>query len=171
MTPSRIESKLRGQTAIAQKVFEVVPIQEAWSAVEIASALMRTTRSSLDLHVLQGCLRALRESGLITEAQTGRYRRRAIAKDAVADVANPSTKVVVIKKESAVPEAKPKSPIDLLSSLSARLSALRTHVDAETKAIASEIETAALSIEEGIEQTAVEASKFKQLQKLLQSAV
>lgn len=171
MTPSRMESKLRGQTAIAQKVFEVVPIQEAWSAVEIASALVRATRSSMDLRVLQGCLRALCESGLISEAQTGRYRRRAIAKDVPADIANPSTKVTVTKKESAVPEAKPKSPIDLLSSLSARLTALRAHVDAETKAIASEIETAALSIEEGIEQTAAEANKFKQLQQLLQGAV
>ncbi|VVD74782.1 hypothetical protein PAQ31011_00809 [Pandoraea aquatica] len=165
MTPSRFESKLRGQSAIAQKVFEAVPIQECWTLGQIGSALIRTTRASIDMRILQGCLAALRDVGLVQEVKTGHYRRVQVKPTATAD------KTVAIQtKEKVVVTNEPKSPIDLLSAITKRLAALHKHVEAETKAIASEIETAALSIEEGIEKTAGEAAKFKQLQKLLADA-
>lgn len=43
MTPEKQKQKLAGQTAIAQKVFQAVPIAEAWTVAQISQALHRTT--------------------------------------------------------------------------------------------------------------------------------
>ena len=56
MTPSKLNSLLQGQTNLARKVFEVVPIREAWPAIQIRNALKEVERSNADLRVVRGCL-------------------------------------------------------------------------------------------------------------------
>ena len=75
MTPSKLNSLLQGQTNLARKVFEVVPIREAWPAIQIRNALKEVERSNADLRVLRGCLGALREAGLVREPETGMFQR------------------------------------------------------------------------------------------------
>jgi hypothetical protein len=66
---------LSSQTAVAKKVFELVPIQEAWTAQEIQGALQRATRSSMDFRLLGGCLNTLKEAGLVAEPKPGHFER------------------------------------------------------------------------------------------------
>jgi small-conductance mechanosensitive channel len=66
---------LNGQTAIARKVFEIVPIQEAWTAQQIQTAFTRTTRANIEFKTLHGCLRALVSTGLVNESRSGYYER------------------------------------------------------------------------------------------------
>lgn len=71
MTPSKLNSLLQGQTNLARKVFEVVPIREAWPAIQIRNALKEVERSNADLRVVRGCLATLREIGLVREPEPG----------------------------------------------------------------------------------------------------
>lgn len=64
MTPQRMEQLLQGQTNITRKVYEFVPIQEAWTSPQILNA-MRQQQRILDTRSLDYCLEALAHSGLI----------------------------------------------------------------------------------------------------------
>lgn len=72
---ARQQVLLSGQTTAARKVFEAVPIREAWPATQIHTALQRTTRSTMDFKIVQGCLNSLISSGLVTEPRRGFFER------------------------------------------------------------------------------------------------
>lgn len=75
MTPTRARKLLPGQTNLAQKVFEAVPVQEAWNITQINQELLRlATCGPITIPVLQGCLQCLDRAGLITESPRGMYR-------------------------------------------------------------------------------------------------
>ena len=75
ISASRQRELLNAQSAIAKKVFEVVPMQEAWTSQSIAGALQQQTRSSIQFRTLQGCLNTLKEAGLISEPRTGFFQQ------------------------------------------------------------------------------------------------
>ncbi|MFM0256083.1 hypothetical protein [Paraburkholderia sediminicola] len=160
MTPAKYQSALNSQSAIAKKVLEMVPIQEAWSRNEIASNLRRVTKSSPDVAVLDGCLIRLKDAGLIRERQTGLYQRVEIREREVLHVA---TEMKGEGKEAVGAPAK--SPIDILSGLSERARAMATSI----VILASDIETAALTIEQGNAESNANLEKLRQLQALLKS--
>jgi hypothetical protein len=160
MTPAKYQSALNSQSAIAKKVLEMVPIQEAWSRNEIASSLRRVTKSSPDVAVLDGCLIRLKDVGLIRERQPGLYQRVEIREREVLHVA------AEMKGETKdVANAPAKSPIDILSGLSERARAMATSI----VMLASDIETAALTIEQGNAESNANLEKLRQLQALLKS--
>ena len=78
MTPGKLQKILQGQTALARKVFEVVPIKEAWPASQIRHSLKEVERSNADLHTVRGCLATLREIGLVREPEPGCFQRHAV---------------------------------------------------------------------------------------------
>ena len=156
MTPGKVEAKLRGQTAIAKKVFEMVPIQEAWSCNQILAALHRVTRSSMDYRIMQGCLVALKAAGLVNEPKGGLFQRSEIKERAEHKMGN-ATEVNKIEAPALGSSAK-KTPIELLSGIASHL-----------RMIASDIETAAIVIEEGIAEKDENLGKLKQLQSILKS--
>lgn len=160
MTPAKYQSALSAQSAIAKKVLEMVPIQQAWSRNEIASHLRRVTKSSPDVAVLDGCLVRLKDAGLIRERSVGLYQRVEIREREVLHVA------AEIKgdPQKAVDEPA-KSPIDILSSLSERARSMATAMIV----LASDIETAALTIEQGNAESNANLDKLRQLQALLKS--
>ncbi|MFM0210431.1 hypothetical protein PQQ96_23800 [Paraburkholderia sediminicola] len=160
MTPAKYQSALNAQSAIAKKVLEMVPIQEAWSRNEIASNLRRVTKSSPDVAVLDGCLVRLKDAGLIRERQTGLYQRVEIREREVLHVA---TEISVEHIE--VVSAPAKSPIDILSALSERVRTVATSM----LVLASDIETAALTIEQANAESNANVDKLRQLQALLKS--
>ncbi|PQV50991.1 hypothetical protein [Paraburkholderia sp. BL21I4N1] len=160
MTPAKYQSALNAQSAIAKKVLEMVPIQEAWSRNEIASNMRRVTKSSPDVAVLDGCIARLKDAGLIRERQTGLYQRVEIREREIIQVA---TAKAVESGSLAVESAK--SPIDILSSLSERARQLATSI----VMLASDIETAALTIEQGSAESNANLEKLRQLQALLKS--
>ncbi|MDW3683930.1 hypothetical protein RA280_19710 [Cupriavidus sp. CV2] len=156
MTPGKAEAKLRGQSAIAKKVFEMVPIQEAWSCNQILAALHRVTRSSMDYQIMQGCLVALKAAGLVREPKGGLFQRAEIkekAEDKMANVTEAGEAAVQASGRGAK-----KSAIEILSGIASHL-----------RMIASDIETAAIVIDEGIAEKDENLGKLKQLQSLLKS--
>lgn len=161
MTPAKRDAKLQGQTAIARKVYEVVPIQEAWSANEIMTALQRTTRSSMDFKIMHGCLRALRDSGLINEPKLGMFQRVS-AKEAAAEFLNQKTPTPAKEMKStastspAAPALPKQSAIELLQEIGTRAAQL-----------ASDVQVAVAMIEEEMATQSADLAKLAQLQTLL----
>ncbi|VWD12513.1 MULTISPECIES: hypothetical protein [Burkholderia] len=160
MTPAKYQAALSGLSAIAKKVLEMVPIQEAWSRSEIAGHLLRVTKSSPDTAVIDGCLGRLKDSGLIREASRGRYQRIEVREREV-------LKVPEQKSAETIAATEPQEilPIEILSQLAERTRALATQI----VILASDIETAALTIEQGNAENAANLEKLRQLQSLLKS--
>ncbi|AXK61521.1 hypothetical protein [Burkholderia sp. IDO3] len=160
MTPAKYHAAFSGLSAIAKKVLEMVPIQEAWSRSEIAGHLLRVTKSSPDAAVIDGCLGRLKDSGLIREASRGRYQRIEVREREVLKVPEQkSTEAIVATEPQAI------LPIEILSQLADRTRALATQI----VMLASDIETAALTIEQGNAENAANLEKLRQLQSLLKS--
>ena len=157
MTPDKQKQKLAGQTAIAQKVFQSVPIAEAWTVAQISQAMHRTTGARLDRHTLQGCLRALADSDLIRSTEHGSLHQRTAV--SAAQPTPPKTKesTVIQPAVTAPPQqAAPASAIDVLGCLAQKM-----------RALADEVDAAALALEEEQSRTTGEAAKLKQLKALL----
>ncbi|MBB3256884.1 hypothetical protein [Paraburkholderia sp. WP4_3_2] len=158
MTPAKYQAALSAQTGIARKVLDMVPIQDAWTRAEIAGAMKRVTKSTPDVAVLEGCLARLKDAGLIRERGAGQYQRVEVREKEVpivstVIVANPGPKLA---EQSA-------SPIDVLARLAERARSMATQI----VVLASDIETAALTIEQGNAESAAEAAKLRQLKDLL----
>lgn len=152
MTPEKQRQKLAGQSSLAKKVYQYVPIQEAWTGSEIAQAMARASGSQVDGRTLLGCLGCLKDSGLVREVGSLRFQRTSVSQPAI-----PKPKEAMSAPQK--PEAKhaaPTSAIDLLAGIAKTL-----------RAVASDIETAALAIEEGQAKNAEEVKKLHQLQALL----
>ena len=152
VTPEKQQQKLAGQSSVARKVFEHVPISEYWASAQVARELNRATGSVMDLRVLTGCLMTLRDAGLVRMTASGGFRREPVALPFV-----PTTKSEPMKPTN--PAAQPSrevSAIDLLAGIAKSL-----------RAVALEIETAAIAIEESRAKDAGELQKLRQLQALL----
>jgi len=151
VTPEKQRQKLAGQTSLAQKVYQYVPIQEPWTAADIARAMVRASGSQMDGRTLLGCLGCLKDSGLVREVSSSRFQRTAVSQ--------PTEKPKEVMPAPQKPEVKPAAPasaIDLLAGIAKSM-----------RALAGEIETAALAIEEGQAKAGEEVQKLRQLQALL----
>ncbi|HFK9714511.1 TPA: hypothetical protein ACG06B_004341 [Pseudomonas aeruginosa] len=71
---------MQGQTGIAKKVYECVPISEPWRSFQVLTALRNMTGSTPDVRIVQGCLRDLVDSGLIRRTGTDHYQRIQVEK-------------------------------------------------------------------------------------------
>lgn len=152
MTPEKQRQKLAGQSGLAQKVYQHVPIQEAWTGSEIAKAMARASGSQVDGRTLLGCLGCLKDSGLVREVGSLRFQRTTISQPIT-----PKPKEAMPAPQK--PEVKPAAPtsaIDLLAGIAKSM-----------RALAGEIETAALAIEEGQAKADEDVQKLRQLQALL----
>lgn len=157
MTPDKQKQKLAGQTAIAQKVFQAVPITEAWTVAQISTALYRATGARLEKHTLQGCLRALADSDLVRSTEHGMLHQRTPV--SAAQATPPKAKELTMTQTSkpATPQqTAPASAIDVLGILSQKM-----------RALADEVDAAALALEEVQSRSTEEAAKLKQLKALL----
>lgn len=151
MTPERQRQKLAGQSSIACKVFEHVPIGDEWSPAQVAKDLHRATGSVMDMHVLKGCLMKLKDAGLVRMSTLGAFRREPVA------FPSPPAGIKAMKELNAAASPEPAvSAIDLLAGVAKTL-----------RAAAAEIEAAAIAIEEARAEDDCELQKFKQLQALL----
>lgn len=92
MSDKQIASAIAGLTGIAGKVFEVVPIAEGWTTLQIMSELKRLNLNH-DFTKVDGCLRSMLEQNLV-RYDDGRWQRAqkvtrqlALAKPATPDAA------------------------------------------------------------------------------------
>lgn len=140
------------QTAVAKKVFELVPIQEAWTAQQIQGALQRTTRSTLDFRLLGGCLNTLKEAGLVAEPQPGHFERVKL-REAITVPGKTFEPLVPLDITKQATSA------DLLIELADRARKLANDLEAAASVIREENETNAASLEKLVQLKAL----FKQL--------
>lgn len=128
LSQARFNVVLASQSPAAKKVFEVVPITEAWPSRQVLAALERATRTHMDYRVLEGCLNTLKEAGLVQEPMRGLFQRAKV---------KPET-----KKEEPMPQpmepAKRAAAVDMLAELADRARALADDLDAAAEAIAEE---------------------------------
>jgi hypothetical protein len=171
MTPSKFAQKMQNQTTIAKKVYEAVPIAESWSVKQILSEMFRVTRSQADHKIVNGCIKSLIDSGLVYEPINGQYQRAQVKEKAIEPEKIPLKIVkekgiemdVTIKKEPDIENNS--NPIDVLGKLSSRL----LSVNRDIKKIADDIDSAAISVQEQLEESEGKSEKLKQLQQLLKS--
>ncbi|POA21541.1 hypothetical protein C1886_04515 [Pseudomonas sp. FW300-N1A1] len=165
MNQSRLQQMLAGQTALARKVFDFVPIQECWAAIDIHNALKASNTSSAQFRPVRACLGELKEQGLIREPVNGRFQRAAT---------NPKPKrEQVMSKEASQTVVLTKKPevnaLDALAALSGEVVSLADELGQRMKKLAVRIEEVALSVESEREGNAEALGKLKQLQSLLKS--
>lgn len=177
MTPQKLDQKLEGQTIIARKVFDAVPIEGPWNANQVAQEVKRATGTNPDPHTLRGCLNSLKSAGLVRECSPGHWQRvHTHSRDR-----SPAAELKEVKKLMVVPKpesAPPKLPeagkngnsgnIDAIGKLSAIAVAAR-NIGRSCNELATEIEDTALAIQGGIEANEGNLEKLKQLQSLLKS--
>ncbi|CAJ9292546.1 Uncharacterised protein [Burkholderia pseudomallei] len=167
VNPGRQQSILRGMPSVAQKVFEFVPIQEAWTTKQIVAQVKATTKAQIDARTADNCLARLKDAGLVREVTRGEFRRVRLATCGVAadtgDEAEPEARAPA--SEAPGMRDSSASPIDLLSGIANRLAATVESI----REIAVEIETAALVIEEQQAANGREADKLRQLQAWLKT--
>lgn len=152
MTPEKQTLKLGGQSSIAKKVFQFIPIQEAWTHQQIASEMVRVTGAHTDHRILQGCINSLKDSGLVRELQRGRFQRAEVKPKEEP----PKKEEAVIAKPKTENKPEPNGTIEILSGIATKL-----------KSLAGELEDAALQIAEDQAGNAESAKKLEQLQALL----
>lgn len=158
--------KLRNQTSVAKKIFNCVPMQEAWNSRKIMSEVKRQG-STYSLREVEGCLHWLNEDGLIKEVGSDCWMQVRTTRPSLPNkLTEPPT---TTKKESDMPviDKKPvktveptatKSPLDILAG-----------VAEQARALALSVETAALEISLYIEGAEERGKKLTQLQEILRS--
>ncbi len=172
MTPAKIAGLLQGQTSIARKLFEFVPIAAAWSEHQIASEMRRVTGSTPDLKVVRGCLRDLADCGLVRRSNDLFRRAHVPEKPQQKESEMPAAKAVTTLqlKPAATPEPQvAPSPIEILGDIAGSIVELSKGVAVQLQQLASRVEEAAIQIEQGQEANAANLQKLKQLQQLLRS--
>ena len=160
MNQARYDSIVRGLSAIARKVFDVVPMATAWDTHQIMAEIARRNISvSRDLNVIEGCLRSLVDSGIVRRVD-GAYRR--------IEVANKLIEKPAKEPEVQTPPAKvqPKaSATDTLIALSQEAAKL----GAALSALSKRIDDAVLDIEQEMEAERAQVAKVRQVAELLKS--
>jgi hypothetical protein len=162
ITESQLARRYHALSVNCKKVYDAVPISEPWSTSYILSEIQRLCSYTSNMRVLTGSLQALKASGLVQEPQKGLFLRTPIKPGKDESEAEPiepaKQSEPTTKEEAPMPTAqKPtRNPMAILSELATRC-----------KALADEIETAALEIDEYVTAKDVDAGKLKQLQALL----
>lgn len=147
------QQKLAGQTTLANKVFQCVPISEPWGISQISGEFGRTLGRVAEHTTLRGCLTSLAEAGLIKSSQKNTLFQRVPVK---------AEKPTIIKKEEVMttpankPQASTESVLDLFGDIAKKI-----------RSIADDIDAAALKIEEASQSNAQKLAMLDQLKVLL----
>lgn len=159
MTPAKQQQLLQGTSAVARKVFEVVPIQADWEPIQILTQLRAQTRSTIDMHVLRGCLKVLKEAGLIKETSPGQFRRVDTRQPQSAHQEKPMAPTSAQATALTVGDS-----IEMFGSLAGELAELADQFAVQMKNLAHRLEDAALAAEQSRERLASDLEavrKFK----------
>jgi hypothetical protein len=159
MKLSRFERIKMDLNASLSKVFDAVPAQEAWSYIQINMEISRRGRSRMEQSVLMGCIRALKDKGLVTEPMPGLFQRVAVVQKQETASA-PETVPETLPQPQPMPK---ETPLEKIAALSAKV---RAH--AETfRALADDIDGVAIEVEEMFNVRDAQVEKLRQLQVLL----
>lgn len=124
ISQARVKELLSHQPSMVQKVFEAVPISEVWSSTQILAALQRTTRTTMEIQMLQGCLNKLVGIGLVNEPKTRHFQR--------APVRETKTEMTIEHKSV---DPTPIDAVEMLTELATRARGLAEDIDAAAEVI------------------------------------
>lgn len=153
MTPQKQKEKLSSQTSIAQKVFQFVPIQESWTIGQIAESMYRITRSRVDVNVIKSCLMRMSDAGLLVASAGGVFRVGVKAEVTTTLSAQKEKKTLENKTEHKPTNI---SAIELLAGIAKSV-----------RALASEIEAAAIAIDKARSSDQKQFEQLRQLKDIL----
>lgn len=159
ISASQFERRHSALSVNCKKVYAAVPISEPWSVSYILSEIQRLSSFTSNMRVVTGSLNALKASGLILEPEPSLFVRAPIKPPKSPDEITTTEEEDMSKAapiEKPAKQTDPRNPMAILSELATRC-----------KALADEIETAALEIDEYVTAKDVDAGKLKQLQALL----
>ncbi|MCY1283276.1 hypothetical protein D9M68_356500 [compost metagenome] len=163
MTPAKQEILMQGQTGIARKVYECVPMLEAWTSFQVMTAMRNLTGSTPDTRIVSGCLTSLADAGLIKKTGRDQFQRVSVdqkqkTKESV--MAEPA------KKTEPKAEAKRvASPLEMLGELATEIVGMAEHM----KRLAARVEDVALAVEQERESSAKSMEQYRQLKALLKN--
>lgn len=170
MKESRQRQLLEGQSSVARKVFEGVPIQEAWEETAIIKAV-RTAGVTIAAHAVRGCLLDMKDVGLIKEPHKGQFQRMPVQPPLrlTEKTANESTPTPAIEPAMQTTTAKKpeQTPLDMLSTLATELTLMATEYGERMRALSLRLEEIALKVEEQREDDAKIIEQANQLKTLL----
>lgn len=150
MQHDRAQNILSGQTALAKRVFEAVPMQAFWSVQEISTEMTRLGGHNLSKGEITGCLRCLVDAGLINETASLTFRSNV-------KPPKPVLKEVAPVTAPAMKAAKPK--LTLMEQLFDVATSLRT--------AAEQIDALALEVDSTIVEAGKGDERFRQMQATL----
>ncbi|HGM8278905.1 TPA: hypothetical protein ACKQDV_004634 [Pseudomonas aeruginosa] len=154
---------MQGQTGIAKKVYECVPISEPWRSFQVLTALRNMTGSTPDVRIVQGCLRDLVDSGLIRRTGTDHYQRIQVEKKTKPQ--EPKMGEPAKKIETQPEPKRSSSPLEMLGELANELAGMAEHM----KRLSDRIEDVALAVEQERESNAKSMESYRHLKALLKS--
>lgn len=178
MKESRQRQLLEGQSSVARKVFEGVPIQEAWAENEILKA-MRTAGVTIASHTVRACLLDMKDVGLIKEPSKGQFQRVPVqpylrmsdeTAERLKQKFNP-TPAEEPAMQTTTAKAPAPTPLDMLSTIATELTLMATEYGERMRAMSLRLEEVALKIEEQREVDAASMEKANKLQALLKEVM
>ena len=162
ISQTRFKQMFNVLNAPVKKVYEAVPVSEAWTTTQIIAEISRLGYSMRDSKAIIGCLDTLKRQGLITEPERGSFVRIEV-KETVTTfdkfIEETKEKTVATKPVTQIKQTN----LDRLISLSEKANGLA----AQMKSLAADLENVALEIEAEIQENSTSAQKLKQLQELL----
>ena len=162
ISQTRFKQMFNTLNAPVKKVYEAVPVSEAWTSTQIIAEISRLGYSMRDSKAIIGCLDTLKRQGLIQEPERGSFIRIEVKETTTFDKFIEETKEKTMATSKPVTQIK-QSNLDRLITLSEKANGLA----AQMKAMATELENVALEIEAEIQENSTSAQKLKQLQELL----
>ena len=162
ISQTRFKQMFNVLNAPVKKVYEAVPVSEAWTSTQIIGEISRLGYSMRDSKAIIGCLDTLKRQGLIAEPERGSFIRIEVKETTTFDKFIEETKEKTMATSKPVTQIK-QSNLDRLINLSEKANGLA----AQMKAMATELENVALEIEAEIQENSTSAQKLKQLQELL----
>lgn len=165
MNAARLAQAERALPAALRKVFECVPIADAWTKAQVNGELHRRG-TNLAPPMVAGMLDKLKEAGLVREPSPGSFVREA-AREPVRLAAVPPAnqeQAPAAPMTTTKPEDK-RHTLDSLAELSARVRSLATTL----AHVANDLDDLAIEVEERIDAAGKDGEKLRALQSLLKS--
>ncbi|QEY62524.1 hypothetical protein FXN65_10720 [Metapseudomonas lalkuanensis] len=164
MTPAKHECLMQGQSGIAKKVYECVPIAESWSSFQVMTAMRNLTGSTPDSRIVSGCLSTLVDSGLVKKIGRDQYQRIPVEQKQKSEEPKMSAPAKKQPEVSAAP-ARKATPLEMLGELAGEIVGMAEHM----KRLATRVEDVALAVEQERESNSENLEKLRQLQAILKS--
>lgn len=170
MKESRQRQLLEGHGSVARKVFDGVPIQEAWPEKEIVRS-MRTNNITIAAHTVRACLLDMKDAGLIKEPSKGLFQRVPVqpylrlTEKAVTE--STPTPIIEATMQTTTAKKAEQTPLDMISTISTELTLMATEYGERMRAMSLRLEEIALKVEEQREEDAKIIAKANQLKDLL----